>query len=73
MHLKKLPGNKISTIIKGFIGNEIDLIELSKILKKSCGVGGTVKDDIILLQGNQRNKIKEILFKRGFKVKISGG
>ena len=73
LHLQRLPGNRIITIVKGFIGRDKILIDLSKYLKKSCGVGGSVKNHTILIQGNHRDKILELLNERGFKVKVSGG
>ena len=71
--LKRLPGNRILTLVTGFDGNDKSLVELSKNLKKSCGVGGSVKNKQILIQGNHREKIMNILIERGFKVKASGG
>ena len=73
LHLQRLPGNRIITIVKGFIGRDKVLIDLSKYLKKSCGVGGSVKNNTILIQGNHREKILKLLSERGFKVKVSGG
>ena len=73
LHLQRLPGNRIITIVKGFIGRDELLIDLSKYLKKSCGVGGSVKNHTILIQGNHRDKILELLNERDFKVKVSGG
>ena len=72
LHLQRLPGNRIITIVKGFIGREKVLIDLSKYLKKSCGVGGSVKNHTIIIQGNHRDKILKLLNERGFKVKVSG-
>ena len=73
LHIKRLPGNRITTIIKGFKGSKSMYQELSKYLKKSCGVGGSVKEKNILIQGNHRDKIMKLLIERGFKVKASGG
>ena len=71
--LKRLPGNRILTVVAGFQGNDKTIVKLSKKLKKSCGVGGSVKNKQILVQGNHREKIMNILIERGFKVKASGG
>ena len=73
LHLQRLPGNRITTIIKGLKGSESMYQELSKYLKKKCGVGGSIKEKNILIQGNHRDKIMKLLIERGFKVKVSGG
>ena len=64
---------KTATIICGFIGSEDDLKHLAKLLKTKCGVGGSVKDNEIIIQGNYRDKIMEILKKEGYNVKRVGG
>ena len=71
--LKRLPGNRILTVVTGMSGDDHLLIKISKELKRSCGVGGSVKDKQILIQGNHREKVMNILIERGFKVKASGG
>ena len=71
--MKRLPGNRIVTIVEGYIGSNKMFLELSKYLKKSCGVGGSTKNQTILIQGNHREKILKLLSERGFKVKVSGG
>ena len=71
--LKRLPGNRILTVVTGMKGDEHLLIKISKELKRACGVGGSVKDKQILIQGNHREKVMNILIEWGFKVKASGG
>ena len=51
-------GNKISVRIEGFVGSDKDLKNLTKTIKMKCGVGGTCKNHIIIIQGNIREKIR---------------
>lgn len=64
---------KPTTIIEGYTGSDDDFKILAKELKTKLSVGGTFKDDSIIIQGDYRDKIMEILIVKGFKVKRVGG
>ena len=71
--LEKRPGNKIVSIIRGFIGTDSELKDLSKVMKKQCGVGGSVKSGEIIIQTKDRQKLLQILNASGYFAKLSGG
>lgn len=66
-------GGKTVTLIKKLILSEEEMKDLAKKLKQICGSGGTVKEDVIEIQGEHREKIAAALKGMGYKVKIAGG
>jgi translation initiation factor 1 len=71
--LKRLGGGKMASVVSGIPVDEDDLKELARALKQKCGVGGSVKDFNIEIQGDKRNILKTELEKRGYSVKLAGG
>ena len=71
--LDRLKGGRVATVVRGFVGSADDLADLGKELKKSCGVGGTAKDGEIIIQGDHRDRVIELLTKAGYKCKKAGG
>jgi len=71
--IDKHRAGKVVIIIKEFVGTTEDLKSLGKLLKSTCGVGGSVKNGEIIIQGNIRDKVMEILEKEGYNYKRVGG
>lgn len=70
---RKQRGGKVVTLVKGFVGHEADLQELARLLKTRCGVGGAAKEGEILIQGDHRDRVIEILTRSGYGCKKAGG
>ncbi|MBP3483270.1 MAG: translation initiation factor [Alistipes sp.] len=68
----KQRAGKVVTLVRGFAGSEEDLKELGRLVKKRCGVGGSVKDGEIIIQGDHRDRIAEILTAEGYRCKKAG-
>ena len=70
---QRLGGGRIVTLVKGFYGKNEDLQSLGKQLKTACSSGGTAKNGEVLIQGDHRDKIVNLLNNEGYKAKVSGG
>jgi len=69
--LKQRAG-KVVTLVRGFVGREADLADLARLLKTRCGVGGAAKEGEIIIQGDHRDRVVEILTKAGYGCKKAG-
>jgi translation initiation factor 1 len=70
---RKSRGGKSVTLITGLTGSPAALTDLASNLKRLCGTGGTVRGDVIEIQGDFRERLKVELERRGYTVKIAGG
>jgi translation initiation factor 1 len=70
---RKKRNGKSVTLIEGFVGTDADLNELARTLKNKCGVGGSAKDGEIIIQGELKQKVADILTQLGYKTKLIGG
>lgn len=69
---RKQRAGKVVTLVRGFVGREEDLAELARLLKTRCGVGGAAKQGEIIIQGDHRDRVVEILTKAGYGCKKAG-
>jgi translation initiation factor 1 len=69
---RKQRAGKVVTLVRGFVGSHDDLKELASLLKSRCGVGGSAKDGEIIIQGDFRDRIVDILTREGYKAKKAG-
>ncbi|MBQ4126931.1 MAG: translation initiation factor [Alistipes sp.] len=69
---RKQRGGKQVTLVKGFVGSDDDLAELGRMLKSRCGVGGSAKDGEIIIQGDHRDRVVELLVAAGYRCKKAG-
>lgn len=70
---RKQRKGKTVTLITNFVGTEEDLIDLGKTLKSKCGTGGSAKDGEIIIQGEKREQVMELLEEMGYQTKRKGG
>lgn len=69
---RKQRAGKVVTLVRGFVGSADDLKSLASLLKSRCGVGGSAKEGEIIIQGDFRDRIVEILLREGYKAKKAG-
>lgn len=64
---------KTATVVRGFVGTDDDLASLARMLKSRCGTGGSAKDGEIIIQGDCRDRVADILTAAGYRCKKAGG
>ena len=69
---RKQRGGKVATLVRGFVGRDDDLQALARQLKTRCGVGGSAKEGEIIIQGDHRDRVVELLTRSGYRCKKAG-
>ena len=69
---RKQRAGKVVTLVRGFVGRDGDLQELARLLKTRCGVGGAAKEGEIIIQGDHRDRVAELLIRSGYRCKKAG-
>ncbi len=69
---RKQRGGKVVTLVRGFVGRGDDLQALARLLKTKCGVGGAAKEGEIIIQGDHRDRVVDILTRSGYRCKKAG-
>ena len=69
---RKQRAGKVVTLVKGFVGRDADLQELARMLKSRCGVGGSAKAGEIIIQGDHRDRVADLLIRSGYRCKKAG-
>jgi translation initiation factor 1 len=73
VRLDRLKGGKVATVVENYVASSTDFEALAKELKAKCGVGGTAKEGEIILQGDHREKVLQLLAAKGLSAKKKGG
>ena len=69
---RKQRGGKVVTLVRGFVGRDDDLQALARLLKTRCGVGGAAKEGEIIIQGDHRDLVVDLLTRSGYRCKKAG-
>ena len=69
---RKQRGGKVVTLVRGFVGRDDDLQALARLLKTRCGVGGAAKEGEIIIQGDHRDRVVDLLTRSGYRCKQAG-